>query len=381
MTDPVAAFDPIAPFTLALAEADHWGRAAKACQEALAGVAANVGFLYVSEVFNQNLSSILTFLRETTRIPHWVGAVVPGLIAGMDEVPEGGVIAVLAGTLPEGSFMPFRCLAAAELDEQLGPWLAVRRPCLGIAHGDPRSPGMAALVAALAQRAGFVVGGLISSSGPPAQLADSVVSGGLAGLLLGPEVPVVTGLTQGCSPIGPAHVVTEAANGVVMRLDGRPALEVLKEEAGQLIARDLKRAAGYIHVALPVAGSDRGDYQVRMLLGMDPRQGWLAVGEAVEEGQSLMLVRRDPQSARLDMERMLADVNRRLAGRPVRAAFYHSCLGRGRHIFGGDQAELDMIGDALGEVPLVGFFGHGEFSGERLYAYTGVLTLLVGEAA
>ncbi|MCR6630519.1 MAG: hypothetical protein NVV74_10975 [Magnetospirillum sp.] len=39
-----------------------------------------------------------------------------------------------------------------------------------------------------------------------------------------------------------------------------------------------------------------------------------------------------------------------------------------------------MVRKALGPVPLVGFFGHGEFSGERLYAYTGVLSLLVGTA-
>lgn len=370
MSAPQAAAAGQRPFTLAVAEADHWGRAAKACQEGLAGVEANVAFLYVGEAFNQNLSSILTFLRETTHIPHWVGAVVPGLIAGTDEVPAGGVIAVLAGTLPEGSFQPFHCLAASDIQA---------RPGLAIAHGDPRSPGLTALVAALAQQVGFVIGGLVSASGPPAQLADSVVAGGLAGLLLGPEIEVVSGLTQGCSPIGPAHVVTEAANGVVMRLDGRPALEVLKEEAGQLIARDLKRAAGYIHVALPVAGSDRGDYQVRMLLGIDARQGWLAVGDEVEEGQALMLVRRDPQGAKADLRRMLDDVARRLRGRPVRAAFYHSCLARGRHMFGEDGAELAMIREALGEVPLVGFFGHGEFSGERLYAYTGVLTLLVGE--
>lgn len=380
-----AAASAAAPFAVALASGDHWGLAAKSCLERLAGQPANVGFLYVTEGFNQNLSSILTFLRETTRIRHWAGAVAPGIIGGGGAASGGGVsgggaLAVMTGWLPEESFRTFWGLDAAEIADHLAPWLAAQRPCLAVAHGDSRSPGIPAQVQGLAAQAGFVVGGLVSASGPPSQLADSVVSGGIAGLMLGVGVPVVTGLTQGCSPIGPAHTVTEAAEGVLMRLDGRPALEVLKDEAGQLIARDLKRAAGYIHVAVPVAGSDRGDYLVRMLLGIDPRQGWLAVGDRLEEGGEVLFVRRDPQAARADMERMLADVIRRLAGRPARAAFYHSCVGRGGHMFGEDEVEVAMIRAALGEqVPLIGFFGHGEFAGERVYAYTGVLTVLVGE--
>lgn len=367
-------------FCVALAEDAHWGLAAKACLAGLAWQDCNIGFLYVTEGFNQNLSSILTFLRETTRIRHWVGAVAPGVIAGSRTAGGGGALAVMTGWLPEESFRPFWGMEAAEITTPLAAWLAAGRPALALAHGDPRSPGLPGVVAALAAEDVYVVGGLVSSSGPRALLADSVTAGGVAGLLLGAEVTVVSGLTQGCTPIGPAHRVTSSSEGVLMELDGRPALEVLKEEAGQLIARDLRRAAGYIHVALPVAGSDRGDYTVRLLLGIDPRQGWLAMGDSVAEGGTVQLVRRDPRAARDDLERMLADVTRRLAGRPVRAAFYHSCVGRGRHMFGSDDGEVAVVRAALGEdVPLVGFFGHGEFAGERLYAYTGVLTVLVGE--
>jgi small ligand-binding sensory domain FIST len=368
------------PFTIAHAQGEHWGLAAKACLERLAGRPANVGFLYVTEAFNQNLSSILTFLRETTRISHWTGAVVPGLIVEDQEIDTGGALAVMTGLLPPGSFETFWGLEADDIAARLEPWLADHRPAVAVAHGDARSPGLAELVAALADRAGYVVGGLVSSSGPPAQLADSVVSGGLAGLLLGGELAVVSGLTQGCSPIGPRHRITQASEGVVMALDDRPALEVFKEDAGQLIARDLRRAAGYIHVGLPVPHSDTGDYQVRLLLGIDPRQGWLAVGEQVEAAE-LLFVRRDPQTARADLERMLADVLRRVGGRPIHAAFYHSCMGRGRHMFGADGAELALVREALGPVPLIGFFGHGEFAGRQIYAYTGVLTLLVGDAS
>ena len=54
---------------------------------------------------------------------------------------------------------------------------------------------------------------------------------------------------------------------------------------------------------------------------------------------------------------------------------YYSCLGRGASLFGPDSAELKLIEQELGEFPLVGFFCNGEISHNRLYGYTGVLTL------
>ncbi|HSV29392.1 MAG TPA: FIST N-terminal domain-containing protein, partial [Candidatus Omnitrophota bacterium] len=300
-----AAVSP-APFTLAHARADHWGLAVKACLEGVADAAAgaNVGFLYATEAFAADLPSILTFLRETTRIQSWVGAVTPGIVAGDQEYRDGGALAVMVGGLDPDSFRCFASLDAADLRRGIGglPY------GVALVHGDPRNPGLPALVEAAAGDAGFLVGGLVSLAGPPAQVADSVVSGGLSGLLLAPEIEVVAGLTQGCSPLGPSHLVTEASDGVLMKLDGRPALEVLKEDAGELIARDIRRAAGYIHVGLPVPGSDTGDYLVRTLVGMDPRQNWLAVGDRVEVGTRLMFVRRDANAARADMRRMLDGV-------------------------------------------------------------------------
>jgi small ligand-binding sensory domain FIST len=44
-------------------------------------------------------------------------------------------------------------------------------------------------------------------------------------------------------------------------------------------------------------------------------------------------------------------------------------------MFGGDSGELSLIERELGDVPLVGFFGFGEIAHDRLYGYTGVLTL------
>ena len=60
-----------------------------------------------------------------------------------------------------------------------------------------------------------------------------------------------------------------------------------------------------------------------------------------------------------------------------RGGVYYSCLGRGANLFGSNSEELRTIENALGDVPIAGFFCNGEISHNRLYGYTGVLTLFV----
>ena len=91
-----------------------------------------------------------------------------------------------------------------------------------------------------------------------------------------------------------------------------------------------------------------------------------------------MLFRSDRESAAEDMRRMLDSIRQGLFGRP-RGGVYYTCLGRGPNLFGEHSEELNMIREALGEFPLVGFFCNGEISHNRLYGYTGVLTVFTTE--
>jgi len=91
-------------------------------------------------------------------------------------------------------------------------------------------------------------------------------------------------------------------------------------------------------------------------------------------GMEIQFARRDADTAREDLRHMIESLKSRLPGAP-RGALYHSCLGRGRNLFGDDSAELRLVGELLGQVPLAGFYANGEISHNRLYGYTGVLTL------
>jgi small ligand-binding sensory domain FIST len=368
-------------FAAAHARGANWASVAKSCADQLGELppGANLGFIYVSDALATSFGSLLTFLRERTRIADWVGSVGLGVCAAGTEYFDEPAVSVLVAALPPDSFRLFTpdTASAAALAAGPDPWFARVRPMLGIVHGDPRDPAATAAVADLAREASlFLVGGLGAARETPVQVAGRIVEGGLSGVLLAPDIPVITGLTQGCSPIGPVHRVTEASENVLMALDDRSALDVFKEDIGELLSRDLRRVAGLIFAGFPVTGSDTGDYLVRNLVAIDVEQQWLAAAHPVAPGDRVLFCRRDPASAAADLARMLADLKRRANAIP-RAGLYFSCVARGPNLFGPDSRELAMIRDTLGDFPLAGFFGNGEIAHDRVYGYTGVLALFL----
>ena len=71
---------------------------------------------------------------------------------------------------------------------------------------------------------------------------------------------------------------------------------------------------------------------------------------------------------------MLAAIGAQL-NTPIRGGVYYSCLGRGQYMFGVPNREMELIRDAMGDFPLVGFLPTARFPTTVYYGYTGVLTL------
>jgi small ligand-binding sensory domain FIST len=109
-------------------------------------------------------------------------------------------------------------------------------------------------------------------------------------------------------------------------------------------------------------------------LAIDPAHGWIVIGDEVASGGQILFCRRDPDSARTDLTRMLRQLAGRLPG-PPKAGIYVSCIARGMALFGEPGVETGLIRETLGDFPLIGFFANGEISRDRLYGHTGVLTL------
>lgn len=317
------------PLRVFTAHHEKWGPAAKAAAGWLGQSAPEIGLVYAAEPLAPDLPSILTFLRETVPGTLWVGAggetlLIPGLMT--DEEGEAPTLAVVSATLPAG-------LDPAGFAARHGAWAAG-------ATGDGTAPPAAS--------------GIDTGAGPS----------------------LVAAMCQGCFPIGPAHIVTSAIESVVMRLDGQAALSLLKEDAGDLIARDLARAAGFIHAARPPAAAGAA-IRVVPLLGIDRRRGWIALGDVPAAGEEISFVWRDAKSAQEAMATMLADLSRAVAKRPILGGLYFTNPHRSFHIFGGPGHEIAMIRDALGDFPLVGLSGARVPADTPIYGYTGVLALFL----
>jgi len=339
---------------------------------------ANFGFVYATDALAGNLEAILLQLKQRTGIASWTGTVGIGISATGREYYEKPALAVMLAAFPDDGFktIPAQTTKVDGVLASLDAWLTRDEGHFGVVHADPTNPKSPQLVADLGTRVpgAFFVGGLTSSHDKHLQVSDSVASGGVSGVLFSSSIPVVTSHTQGCTPIGRSHRITRCERNILIELDGRPALEVFKADVGEVIANDLQRASGYIFVGFPIAGSDTGDYLVRNVMGIDLERQLVAVAELLTVDTDIMFCRRDGNSAREDLLRMLKDLQRRMGPNP-KGALYYSCLGRGRHQFGDESAELKLIQNELGDLPLVGFFANGEIFHNRLYAYTGVLTI------
>jgi small ligand-binding sensory domain FIST len=315
-----------------------------------------LGFVYLTDSLADEAADILAALRGETGVQDWIGTVGTGVLAtGTEYQDEPAIVAMVADV---DAFTVFSGRA---------PLKASTVAHFGIIHADPEAPDVAGLVSDMSAKitTGYLVGGISSSRGRTVQIANEVLSGGLSGAVLASDTAVATRLTQGCTPFPGRFRVTKCEDNIVARLDGRPALDVLREVVGS------EWTALLVGIAVP--GSDAGDYTARNLIGIDPRSKLIAIGDVLEPGAEILFCRRDAAAARADLARVAAELK---AWAPApRGALYYPCVARGEHLFGSRGAELQQVRQVLGDVPLVGFFCNGEISRDRLYGYSGVLTV------
>jgi len=363
-------------FVLAHASGRSAQLLATACADQVRGAEGSFGFVYATSPLSRAFPDIIEILQRRTGIRHWLGTVGHGVCAtGVEYFDQEAIVVLTCGLDADA----FQFIPAVTDPDDIAAETGLDGPAaIGVVHADPRNPALSAIVANLARQRGvYLVGGLTSAESTFPQVSGSrIVDGGVSGILLGGgSLSVVVGLTQGCSPIGSLHSVSRSQGQILFSLDERPALDVLREEVGAALDADPRSWLANIHAAMPVTGSDRADYVVRNIVGIGPEEGLVAIADTIGPGDRVMFVRRDPDSAERDLHRMLADLKSRATVKP-KAGLYFSCLARGPNLFRHEAHELKAIQKAFGDIPIVGFFGNGEIAHDRLYAYTGVLTLI-----
>ncbi len=366
------------------------------------GLEPTLGWVYLSDAYASQAGALLAELQRRWPAVGWVGAVGVGVAATGVEYFDEPALTLLLCNLPREQF---RVFSGAQ---PLGAFAAHAAQV----HAQPATPDLAGLIGDMSERTatGYLFGGLASArdGGGAKHIADGVFEGGLSGVAFGPDVALVSRVTQGCQPIGPVRQVTQVERNLVLALDGEGALDVLVRDL-ELDGVPPPRAMAKLRQTL-VGLSDRGDdalarpgqfgpdTRVRHLVGLDPPRRGVAIGDAVEVGTRLAFCARNVEAARRDLVRICAEIREELEpeslplaaalalrggdsgprNRPAGAiagAVYVSCAGRGGPHFGAPSAELAIIAHALGDVPLVGFFAAGEIARRHLYGYTGVLTV------
>lgn len=368
----------MSPFVVGHAAGKDWRAASREATRQLGTLpdACNLGFVYVTQEAGPNLADILRNLQFETGIRDWVGACGIGICAGDTEYFGEPAIALMVGTMAEGSVKLFD----TEKDEAPDWKPPGTSDALGggfaIIHGDPGGRDVLRMLPFFAKASGaFLAGGLTAPDIDGSQIAGAVTGGGLSGALFSPTTTVATAVSQGCIPSGPLRHITECERNVAVTIDDEPALEMLYADGGEDYRGNLQSAAGTVFVAFPVEGSDQGDYVVRNLVGADEERGIIGIGAPLSRGQPMMFCRRDADTARQDLRTRLSALKKRLGAAP-RGAIYSSCVARGPHLFEKNE-EAALIQEILGEIPLIGFFGSGEISNDRLYTQTGVLSVFL----
>ena len=333
---------------------------------------------------------LLHSVRRVTGAPLVLGCSGGGILTDRREVEdEPTAVAVLAVRCERLVATPFLVERQGERQD-LGTEVAQR---IGgtVAEGgcvlvlpDAMGCNPAALLAQLHEALGFVpVLGAVAAGTTMFELYNTdAACGALAGVALSGLQPVI-GVAQGCTPIGEPFVITRAEANVIHRIANRPALEMLSEAIRSLPGAEtrIQRAGVFAGLAMDPAKSplERGDFLVRNLVGADQASGALAVAERVRVGQTVQFQIRDAEASRDDLRSMLDDVAARLSGRRPAFGCYFDCAGRGRGLFGVPDHDVTLIRERLGDFPLIGFFGNGEFApiGRRnfFHNYTGALVV------
>jgi hypothetical protein len=211
-------------------------------------------------------------------------------------------------------------------------------------------------------------GNNFNTEGPTYQYwDDEVVSGGVSYALLSGKVRASWAISHALKPIGSERKVTRSEGNVIYEIDGKPAVEVLKEylpEHALVEDRDWMQYA--ISLALifeaPSYMKDE-EYVVRGVPAVRMADGSIIVQTEVQEGTSIWFSSRDKDKMTTGFDRMAAQIREQLGGEKPKLVFQFECLTRGKTMLREQEKQqlLRRFRQSVGpDVPWAGFYTIGE---------------------
>jgi small ligand-binding sensory domain FIST len=312
---------------------------------------------------------ILSVVHEELGPRNLIGCGAGGVVGAGQEIEEGAGAVVWAASLPGARISTHHIEAVRGADgislrgvpdpDALGDALIVL--------SDPYTfPAEALLERLNRDRPGMpALGGLASAAaaGSASLLRDGdVIDGGAIACSLS-EAEVVPCVSQGATPAGPEMTITAAEGNIISELASKPAIERLREAIATLGPRQQALAAQGLMLGIVIDENKpdygRGDFLVRPIIGADPREESIAIGERVRVGQTVRMHVRDGASADEDLRAALRAQAEALGSTGAAGALLFTCNGRGSHMFEVPDHDATAVEDALA-VPAGGFFCAGE---------------------
>ena len=196
---------------------------------------------------------------------------------------------------------------------------------------------------------------------------DEVISGGVAYALLSGKAQASWAISHGLIPIGSARMVTRSQGNVIYEIDGKPAIEVLKEylpEQALVEDRDWMRYA--LSLALTAKAPNYmkdEEYVVRGVPAVRLADGSITVETEVPEGTSVWFSSRDKEKITSRVDRMASQITEQLGDDKPKLVFQFECFTRGKLLFREQEKVqlLKRLRQSVGpDVPWVGFYTAGE---------------------
>jgi hypothetical protein len=203
---------------------------------------------------------------------------------------------------------------------------------------------------------------------PPYQYCDDeVISDGVSYALLSGRARASWAISHCLIPIGGERIVTRSRGNIIYEIDGKTALEVLKEylpEDALTDERDWMRYA--ISLALcfraPSYIKDE-EYICRGVPAANLTDGSITVQTEVQEGTSVWFSSRDKEKLATGLDRMAAEIKEQLDGDQPKLVFQFECATRGKMLLR-EQEKLQFLRQFRQsidpDVPWAGFYTWGE---------------------
>jgi small ligand-binding sensory domain FIST len=359
---------------------------------------ADLALVFASASFASDLPRLLPLLQQRLRAEHWLGCLGGGVVGtGSDAIPheleQDPALSVTLLHLPGAQVHPFVLDGTnlPDLDGPADPWQLQVGAAGGGFHSmlllvDPTCQAINDLINGLdyAYPDAVKVGGLAAAHSAPhgSLLSGSEVRQGAVGCLLSGAWGLDAVVAQGCKPIGPILEVEQAQRNVVLQVSEgqrrsspvaalQAILSGLSPEEREQVRHSLFLGVGQSSFSLDTSDAEPA-FLVRNLIGVDPRNGAVAVGERMRVGQQVQFQLRDGPSSQAELCQLLdAQVERQSA--PL-AALLFACLGRGEGLHGHADGDVTPCRDRFAQVPIAGAFCQGEIGpvagSTHLHGYT-----------